>query len=319
MTTDGTDRTDRTDKLLDGRLKLRHLTLVTGIADQGSVVGAAKALHVTQPVVTRGLHEVEAILGVSLFDRGHRGVTPTIYGESFIEHARAVLAQLRQAGRQLDLLARAELGRVRVGTHLAGSNLLLPRAIASLKSEHPRLTVIVREATPDLLQTALLTGDTDLTIGRLTPSLPQGLAQERLYAEPVRLVARAGHPAHELREPTLGQLAGYPWIFPVSQTELRAELEELFVHEGLPIPADRVECTSILTVRQLLLTTDMIAALPMLIAEDDAHLGVIDTPLPSIRRSVGVTFPADRPLSPATGALLTHLRQEAARLRPGLA
>ncbi|MFE7115240.1 LysR substrate-binding domain-containing protein [Streptomyces sp. NPDC057654] len=304
------------DRLLDGRLKLRHLTLVAAIADQGSIMRAAETLHITQPVVTRGLHELEAILGVPLFDRGPRGVTPTIYGESFIEHAYAMLAQLRQAGRQIELLAQGEIGSVTVGTHLAGSNLLLPRAIAALKAEHPRLTVVVREATPDVLHTALLAGEVDLTVGRLTSATPPPrLTQEQLYLEPIQLVARVGHPVHERAETSLEQLLGYPWVFPVEQTALRAELEESFLYQGVPIPDNRVECTSILTLRQLLVSTDVIAALPMLIAEDDDKLAFIETPLKSIRRSVGVLRPADRPCSPAARALLEHLRREAHGLR----
>lgn len=49
-------------KLLDGRLKLRHLLLVDALSRQGSVVGAAAALHITQPVATRSLHDIESIL-----------------------------------------------------------------------------------------------------------------------------------------------------------------------------------------------------------------------------------------------------------------
>src|SRR5882724_13388004 len=95
------------DRLLDGRLKLRHLVLVATIAEQGSVVRAAERLRVTQPVVTRGLRELEAILGVELFDRGPRGVTPTIYGSAFLTHAQAVLTQVRQAGQHITELRRA--------------------------------------------------------------------------------------------------------------------------------------------------------------------------------------------------------------------
>lgn len=302
------------DRLLDGRLKLRHLHLVSAIADHGTVIAASKALHVTQPVVTRGLHEVEDLLGVALFDRGPRGVTPTIYGESFIQHARAVLAQLRQADQQIALLSRAELGSVGVGTHLAGSNLLLPYAIAAVKQEHPKLTVVVREGTPDVLENALLAGETDMTVGRLAVHATATLRQERLYLEPIRLVARRDHPVHALRRPSLHQLADYPWIFPVEQTALRAELESTFLHEGVPIPDNRIECTSMLTLRQLLVSTDVIAALPMLIAQQDDKLALIDTPLRSIRRSVGVTLPADRPLSPAAAALLRQLRRSAGEL-----
>ena len=304
----------RTDRLLDGRLKLRHLTIVVVIADQGSVIAAAEALHVTQPVVTRALRDLEEILGVTVFERGPRGVTPTAFGESFLQHARTVLAQLRQAGREIDQLTNADLGTATVGTHLAGSNLLLPRAIASLKEEHPRLTVVVREATPDLLQTALLAGDCDLIVGRLNARAPEALEQHLLYREPIRLVARAGHPVHTLTSPSLRRLAEFPWVFPVEQTSLRAELEELFVHEGVPLPANRVECTSMLTLRELLVSTDVLAALPMLIATQDDKLRLIDIPLRPIGRSVGVTLPAHRPLSPAAAALMRHLRRQAAAL-----
>lgn len=305
------------DRLLDGRLKLRHLTMVTTIADQGSLVGAARALHVTQPVVTRGLHEVEEILGVRLFDRGRRGVVPTVFGESFTHHARGVLAQLRQAGGQIDLLLRADIGRVTVGTHLAGSNMLLPNAIIELKREHPLLTVVVREATPEALSNALLAGEIDLSVGRLTADPPFGVTQERLHLEPVRLVARRDHPVHRMARPRLRDLVAHPWVFPIEETALRAELEEVFAREGVDLPANRVECTSILTLRQLLVSGDAIAALPELIADRDPDLAVVAIRLPSISRSVGVSTAADRPMLPAAHELLSHLRQAARRLATG--
>ncbi|KQM80632.1 LysR substrate-binding domain-containing protein [Agromyces sp. Leaf222] len=303
-----------TDRILDGRLKIRHLVLVTAIADEGTLVRAAESLHITQPVVTRGLREVEDLLGVQLFERLPRGVVPTQYGRPFIERARSVLAELRIAGEEVRLLQSGQLGTVTVGTHLAGSNLLLPRAIAGLKAEHPRLTVVVREGTPDTLQQLLLSGDLDLTVGRLSPTVPVRLEQERLHQEPIRLVARAGHPVHTGSRTSLADLIAYPWIFPVAQTALRAELEAVFFHEGLPLPADRVECTSMLTLRNLLVSTDVIAALPMFIAVDDGELRILPTPLSSIRRSVGVTMPKDRAPSAAAAALLVHLREEGALL-----
>ncbi|MDN5915137.1 MAG: LysR family transcriptional regulator, partial [Pseudonocardia sp.] len=56
-------------RLLDGRLKMRHLVLAVAVADHGAIMRAAEELQVTQPVVTRGLHELETVLGVPLFDR----------------------------------------------------------------------------------------------------------------------------------------------------------------------------------------------------------------------------------------------------------
>lgn len=204
-------------KLLDGRLKLRHLLLVDALSRQGSVVGAAAALHITQPVATRSLHDIESILGVSLFDRGPRGITPTIFGEAFTTHARAVIAQLTEAGRHVVELADANRGTVIVGTHLAGSNVLLPGAIARLKVHHPLLTVVVREGTPEQLLTDLEAGRIDLIVGRLTSPTDDTATRRNLYAESVELVTRVDHPLAHREDVQLEELRGFPWILPGSR------------------------------------------------------------------------------------------------------
>ncbi|MFI6497529.1 LysR substrate-binding domain-containing protein [Nonomuraea typhae] len=299
--------------LLGGRLKLRHLVLVTAIADQGSVLRAAEHLRLAQPAATRGLREVEQILGVELFTRGPRGVTPTVFGEAFIDHARAVQAELRRAGDRITGLANGETGTVTVGTLLAATNVLLPRSIAALKAERPGITVIVREGTFDSLVPRLVDGDTDLVLGRLNPIDDRtGLRQIPLYDEPILLVARDGHPASGAS--ALSELLAYPWILPLEQTALRHELEQVFRAQDLPLPDNRVECTSILTVRSLLLQTDMLAALPALLVRADPQLVRLPVPLASVKRSVGVTLPESRALTPAAKVMLHHLRAQSETL-----
>ncbi|AHH20973.1 putative transcriptional regulator, LysR family [Nocardia nova SH22a] len=305
-------------RLLDGRLKLRHLVLVDALTRHGSVVGAAAALHVTQPVATRSLHDLEAILGVDLYDRGPRGITPTIFGDAFTTHARAVLAQLDQAGRHVVELARADRGTVVVGSHLAGSNVLLPRAIARLKSEHPLLTVVVREGSPEALLVELESGRVDLIVGRLTAPSDETAMRGALYDESVEPVTRAGHPLTVRGTVTIADLTAYPWILPGTGTSLRLELEKFFARNGIPLPENRVEATSYLTVRQLLLETDMIAVLPSLIARGDTRLAPLPVPLDTIGHSVGLTIPATRTPTPAAEALIASLNRVATDMRkPG--
>lgn len=301
--------------LLNGRLKLRHLVLVVAIADQGSVLRAAEHLRLAQPAVTRSLREVEHILGVELFTRGPRGVTPTMFGDAFVEHARTVLAELRRAGERISGLADGEVGTVTIGTLLAGSNVLLPRAIAALKKDRPGITVIVQEATFDAQVPRLLDGEIDLILGRLNPIGDlRGLRQITLYGEPVRLVARHGHPARSRAGLTLADLLDYPWVLPLEQTALRAELEQVFRAEGLEPPGDLVECTSVLTVRTLVRDTDMIAALPQLVARTDDDIAPLPVPLETVRRQVGVTLPAHRAPTPSARLMLDHLRREATKI-----
>ena len=305
-------------RLLDGRLKLRHLTLVDALSEHGSVVGAAAHLRVTQPVLTRALRDLEEILAVTLYDRGPRGVTPTIYGVAFTEHARAVLAQLTQAGRHVAELGDAGLGTVTVGTHLACSKLLLARAIARLKAERPHVTVIIREATPEALLADLEAGRIDFVVGRLTAPTRRSHRQRRLYDEPVRLVVRRRHPATRLRKPSVADLIDYPWALPGTETALRGELEQVFLRHDLPLPANRIECTSILTLRNLLVETDTVAALPLLIASGDPGLTLLDISLEPMSHTVGVTRPSERPLGPSAAALLEHLDDVARDMRTTL-
>lgn len=306
-------------RLLDGRLKLRHLILLEEIADRGSLVAAARALYMTQPVLTRALQDVERILGVPLFDRRPHGVTPTMYGEVLVAHARSVLAQLRQADSRIAELERADAGQIVVGTHLFGSNLVLPTAIARLKESHPRLVVVVREASPEVLRDAVAAGEADLMVGRLVAQPPDGLVQERLYLESILLMARNAHPAHRMIDPTLADLSGFPWIFPIAQTSLRDELEETFLLDGAPIPENRVECTWMPTLRQLLVSTDTIAVLPALVAKDHemlAEIKVRSEALPRLRRAVGVTTARHRPPAPGSIALMAQLRNVVRELEP---
>ena len=302
-------------RLLDGRLKIRHLVLIDALASAASIAQASERLHITQPVVTRSLQEIESLLGVALFERSSRGIAPTVFGVAFTDHARAVLAQLRVSAEHLAELADGTAGTVTVGTHLAGSNLLLPLAIGRLKQSKPKVTVVVQEGNPGSLTADLLAGALDLVVGRLT-SLDDTarLRQEPLYAEPVRLVARHGHRARAGTATKLADLLGYPWVVPVSETALRRELESAFLREGLPLPADRVECTHILTTRHLLLHSDAIGVLPGLIARGEPGLAPLPVELPFVSSAVGITSAAGRTSSPAACALAHCLRAVATDL-----
>lgn len=282
--------------------------LVDALTRQGTVIGAAAELHITQPVATRSLRDVESILGVELYERGPRGITPTIFGDAFTAHARAVLAQLGQAGRHVVELSNADRGTVVVGTHLAGANILLPRAITRLKQDRPLLTVTVREATPEVLLVELEAGRIDVIVGRLTSPTTASAIRKPLYEEHVKVFAGAHHPLMSRESLALTDLEDLPWVLPGTETALRHELEEAFARVGLALPANRVEATSFLTVRQLLLDTDTVAVLPSLIGDSEERLAALPVALDPISHQVGITLAAGRALSPAAKALVKNLR-----------
>ena len=307
------------DRLLDGRLKLRHLVLITVIAEQGTLIGAATEMHVTQPVVTRALREAESVVGAELFTRGPRGVRPTVYGEILLEHAHTVLGNLRSAAERIDELRRVGIQPVRVGTNLAGAFSLLPPAVIQLKAQHPTLTVTVVEGMPDDLDVRLARGEVDLLVGRLPASRAGRLRHLPLYEEPVGLVVRRDHPAAATPVRTLAGFQDFPWILPGRPTVLRDELDELFARAGLPLPRNIIECSTILTLRAILLQTDSIAPLPLLIAARDEALTHLPVALETVPRAIGITTLADRPPSPSARLMIKHLVAEAQEISAELA
>lgn len=305
----------RTPRLLDGQLKLRHLTMIDALSEYRSMVRAAEHLHITQPVISRSLQELEEILGVTLFERTPRGLTPTVFGEAFTLHARNVIAQLGQAGTHILELAEGRRGTVTVGTHLFGSNVLLPQAIADMKAQSPEATVVVQIGTPEDQFADLRAGRLDMIVGRLNPLAQPGQETTRaLYEEPICLVTRHDHPLQNDPVPALSALVEQPWVVPVVGTWLRQELEELLASKGLGLPANRVECTSYLTLHRLIVTTDAIGLLPTLVVAEDSRMRAL-AQFSGLRQTIGVTNVAARTLTPTADELLRHLVRSGDQVR----
>ena len=207
-----------------------------------------------------------------------------------------------------------------VGTNLAGAYALLPSAVVTLKEAHPEIALSVVEGTAEVLTTSLQRSEVDLLVGRLDPGTDRGaLHHLRLYDEPLRAVVRRDHPALTAAPQGLGDLLSYPWILPLQPSTLRAELDDMFAREGLALPRDINECSTLLTTREIVLGTDAIAPLPMLIGVRDDLLDMLPLHLDTVPRAIGITLPADRSVSREARLLVDALtetaRQLAAELR----
>ena len=74
------------------RLRLRNLQMLLSLAQTRNMSHSAQALHTTQPGLSKWLKELEADVGLPLFERHARGIHPTPYGEALIAHARRIEA-----------------------------------------------------------------------------------------------------------------------------------------------------------------------------------------------------------------------------------
>lgn len=182
-------------RYLDQRLRLPLLRAVDAVATHGSLLKASAALGITQPALTKSLHELEDLLQLRLFHRHPRGVRPTPAGLVFVRSARRVLAELRRLDEELDELS-GPGGTVALGALPVAATGVLPGALVRLKATHPDVKVRLRQGRTEDLLPLLASGELDLIVGRLyEPAVPDGFAREALWSEPISVLARADHPS----------------------------------------------------------------------------------------------------------------------------
>lgn len=289
------------------RVRMQHLRTVLAVAETSSLAQAAERLALTQSAVTKILHEVEADLGVQLFQRTSRGTHATAQGELLAEHVRLVFTHLEQAVQALHDSREGLVGRVTVGVLIAGAASLLPSAVARLQASRPGVVVTVIEGTYDYLLPLLRQGALDFVVGRLPKhELRDGVSVEALYDESIALAVRPGHPAAALRRPALETLRQWPWILPLAGTTLRQLIESAFHEARADMPDTRCESVSVVFNRRLILETDCIGAFPLEVVQLDLERGVLQridgVSLPAFG-PVGITRRKDGSLSRAAQAL----------------
>jgi len=298
--------------------KPRHLQLLVALDEIRNLGRVAASINVSQPAVSKALGELERGLGLKLFERTARGVVPTTYGECLIRHARVMLSELAQARDELRGLASGSSGSIRVGVLTTAALALLPRALATLKSQRPGITVLVREGTVETLLPELLLGNLDLIVGRLPDGRgAQELGERMLMEEGVSIVAGRHHPLAGRKRLRWSDLKPYPWVLPPVNTLLREPLERVFEANGIAMPANRIETLSVHVIRAYLHHTDAIAALAADVSRYYESLGllaVLPLDLPGLVRPVGVIWSRHRPIAPGTKALIECLEEVA---RPG--
>jgi LysR family transcriptional regulator for metE and metH len=145
-------------------LEIRHLRLVTAVAEHQSLTKAGDVLHLSQSALSHQLRGVEEQLGTRLFHRLNKRMLPTPAGERLLESARTVLSELSA----VEVAIRTGLGQrpvpLRLSTECYTGYHWLPPVLKPFRQRFPHVDVrIDPTATSDPIG-RLLTGDLDLAI-----------------------------------------------------------------------------------------------------------------------------------------------------------
>jgi DNA-binding transcriptional LysR family regulator len=194
-------------------MELRHLRYFVAVADELNVRRAALLMHVSQPPLSRQIHDLEDEIGTSLFHRNKQKLTLTPAGECFLKEARQILAHVERAMQLAAAASRGEVGQLSVGMLPPMGGLFLPPAIRAFRARFPVVDVTILDLIPQEQITALV--DRRIDLGFVP--LPLVNLIPDLEFEPVRdletmVALPPGHRLARQRRLTLGKLAREPFV-----------------------------------------------------------------------------------------------------------
>ncbi|MCL2726114.1 MAG: LysR substrate-binding domain-containing protein [Polyangiaceae bacterium] len=244
------------------RLRLRHLQFLLSIAQTGNLSQSAQALHTTQPALSKWLKDLEADIGLPLFERHARGLRLTPYGQALLGHTQRIAGHLDSVREDMRALRDGGSGRVVVGTSGVTATGIVPLAITRLIEQLPRVQVRLAESAMNQLIPQLLQGELDIVVGRAMPAgtllAGHGLHAEMLYRDSVNFIASLRHPLARRKTVDWDSLFAYPWIVWPEGTPIRQALEAALVSAGHSLPRYCVESNSALLNLALLAHSELI-------------------------------------------------------------
>lgn len=193
-------------------MELRHLRYFVAVADELNFGRAAARLHMTQPPLSKQIRDLEAELGVTLFDRSRRQVRLTRVGAEIVEEARRLVRQVEGFGHLAAEAARGRVGHLRVGVVHSSLYGVVPTILRRFREAHPRVRLTVHEAVTSELVDELMAGHLDVAFTR-PDVFPDEVERTTLLMETLHVALPAHHPLSASAGPvTIADLRGDPIV-----------------------------------------------------------------------------------------------------------
>jgi LysR family cys regulon transcriptional activator len=174
---------------------------------------AAKALHTSQPGVSKAIIELEEELGIEIFARhGKRLKRVTEPGQHVLKSIELIMREVGNLRRIGEQFSAQDSGTLSIATTHTQARYVLPVPVARLRDAYPKVNVSLHQGSPD--QVARMVIDEVAEIGIATESLSdyQELVTLPCYEWQHVLVMPAGHPLEGKERVTLEDLAAEPII-----------------------------------------------------------------------------------------------------------
>ncbi|HEY5079123.1 MAG TPA: LysR family transcriptional regulator [Opitutaceae bacterium] len=196
--------------------ELRHLVYFREVARRLHFRKAAEALAIAQPALSRQVAQLEAALGVRLFERSSRKVELTPAGSALLERVEPMLATLLRVPADMKAVSEGRVGRLRVAFTGLAMATVLPDILRGFHRRFPGIRLEMNESPTSAQLAALKAGEIDC--GFFHPDGPTpGIETTLLLLERNGVLLPSDHPLRGRKSVRLRDLAETPFVlFPRS-------------------------------------------------------------------------------------------------------
>jgi DNA-binding transcriptional LysR family regulator len=145
-------------------MKLHQLRALAEVARAGSIQRAARAMHISQPALSKSIRELERQLGVSLLVRGVAGTTLTSFGAILSKRHDAIQKELEKAREEVEWLKGTLGGRLLVGISPPVAGTSIASIVARFRERQPSVELELLELRPAQIFDAVRSGTLDIGI-----------------------------------------------------------------------------------------------------------------------------------------------------------
>jgi DNA-binding transcriptional LysR family regulator len=291
----------------------RFVTTVEG----GSLGKAAEILNISQPGLSKSIHQLEADFGAKLLDRGPKGVTSTAFGEAVYLRAKRILAEWRHLENERVALFSGLVGHITIGV-ARGTGFLgrvIPAASARLSNSRYSVHLTVVSGVAEELARALRLGDLDFAVAVLdNVSGSTDLVEEVLFYDRCGIFVDSGHPLAGRGPVSIEDLVNYCWLFSSDAGSLRDALDDLAQSRGVEPRKTVIDSNSVVYLISTLMGSEFVGLLSMDSVEDAVNAGHLvevvleptqrsEVARAAVERPIGFLRRADTTLSPVALAL----------------
>ena len=281
----------------DELITAAQLRAIVAVSEAQNFSIAAANLGLSQPSVHRSARNLESLSGVRFFERSSSGITPTIAAQAFIRFTKLAYAEITQGLDEISVLNGMDTTTITVGSLPLARTHILPLAVNEMIQSTNGVQVNVIDGPYATHLQRLRSGDIDCIIGALREPIPaEDIVQERLFSDPLAIVAAHNHPLVGKAALTLEDALAYPWVAPPKNTPAgRYLFEKLQIQERKKTPV-RAVSSSLVFLRGLLAQGEYLTIISRHQISEEVRQGLL-VPLPialnNSERPIGITFRKD--------------------------